>query len=142
MYYLYSSTIHPVFQLTTSRRGRHSFYNCRYIIQYFNSRPHEEVDVILDILEREIFHFNSRPHEEVDILERWYYEFIRYFNSRPHEEVDQLFVGHLLHRSAFQLTTSRRGRRSTFVLSCMMLYFNSRPHEEVDPISLQPSKTY
>ena len=43
-----------VFQLTTSRRGRPPFFKVVCIYEYFNSRPHEEVDAALlhpDLLE-------------------------------------------------------------------------------------------
>ena len=81
------------------------------------------------------------------------------FNSRPHEEVDGYPAIISLTFWAFQLTTSRRGRpfsllislgetcvsthdltkRSTIlllILRCFFICFNSRPHEEVDHIHL------
>ena len=33
---------------------------------YFNSRPHEEVDIIPYLMQIARIYFNSRPHEEVD----------------------------------------------------------------------------
>ena len=36
------------------------------ILNYFNSRPHEEVDDMLRIYLYNTVYFNSRPHEEVD----------------------------------------------------------------------------
>ena len=79
---------------------------------YFNSRPHEEVDLdrfafecdIIDISTHDLtkrstlwaflqwqdsFYFNSRPHEEVDNGPGDNLIVHRYFNSRPHEEVDE-----------------------------------------------------
>ena len=60
------------FQLTTSRRGRHtpgrSFFSPT---TSFNSRPHEEVDTLRtpSALSATVC-FNSRPHEEVDSVPR------------------------------------------------------------------------
>ena len=34
---------------------------------YFNSRPHEEVDIIPYLMQIARIYFNSRPHEEVDL---------------------------------------------------------------------------
>ena len=78
-----------VFQLTTSRRGRRYDYDSDGTYKHFNSRPHEEVDLVQiftsklflisthDLTKRSTVyapltvkssynHFNSRPHEEVD----------------------------------------------------------------------------
>ena len=39
------SSSSEVFQLTTSRRGRHkAMQQHNFVVEYFNSRPHEEVD--------------------------------------------------------------------------------------------------
>ena len=60
----------------------------------FNSRPHKEVDTILDAEIRAHDPFNSRPHKEVD------HNVVRFtkpslsFNSRPHKEVDA--VSHIV----------------------------------------------
>ena len=79
---------------------------------HFNSRPHEEVDIILKPCCESVKYFNSRPHEEVDSgpLLRQYHRY--HFNSRPHEEVDQWLTMHSVSRLTFQLTTSRGGRLS------------------------------
>ena len=123
------------FQLTTSRRGRRRSGICPNFSIYFNSRPHEEVDVTTSPVSISVLYFNSRPHEEVDGKLDWHgwrhfpisthdltkrSTLLRQctltkhtsFNSRPHEEVDLLNLCINLHSS----------------------YFNSRPHEEVDPI--------
>ena len=56
-----------IFQLTTSRRGRpHSPCIATLPKGYFNSRPHEEVDLYRGAGRHCIIYFNSRPHEEVD----------------------------------------------------------------------------
>ncbi len=54
------------FQLTTSRRGRHTQLLPKRFLTYFNSRPHEEVDDTERGRKWRKRHFNSRPHEEVD----------------------------------------------------------------------------
>ena len=63
-----TSADYLIFQLTTSRGGRHQRFDKRDRgCLYFNSRPHEEVDINNF---GGIFvwtHFNSRPHEEVDM---------------------------------------------------------------------------
>ena len=59
-----------------------------------------------------------------------------YFNSRPHEEVDFFFHRLYLPKKIFQLTTSRRGRRTSAKVNQDCSYFNSRPHEEVDAFGL------
>ena len=83
-------------------------------VYYFNSRPHEEVDVTrmrtgnmqglfqLTTSRRGrqptatggifVEHFNSRPHEEVDLTDPLVFHSNRHFNSRPHEEVDNIRV--------------------------------------------------
>ena len=58
-----------LFQLTTSRGGRPCPLSTLQYWYYFNSRPHEEVDVPDVLVSRIQVYFNSRPHEEVD--ERW-----------------------------------------------------------------------
>ena len=102
------------------------------VINYFNSRPHEEVDALSDRIWLSLSYFNSRPHEEVDdkkgvsmsdidisthdltkrsTMEQYQKSFImEHFNSRPHEEVDQLKEPFPQEDQLFQLTTSRRGR--------------------------------
>ena len=102
-------------------------------ILYFNSRPHEEVDIpfiIADTL------FNISTHDltkrsTIQIQTGFHRE--NYFNSRPHEEVDcfctlEIIIDYIsthdltkrstiypsglsTSNATFQLTTSRRGRR-------------------------------
>ena len=59
-----------------------------------------------------------------------------HFNSRPHEEVDITAGVNLIFQLAFQLTTSRRGRRNRNHCDHDQGNFNSRPHEEVDTVSI------
>ena len=109
---LYHSNYDDVFQLTTSRRGRQ--LSCPYgrrLIGYFNSRPHEEVDVLERIacMDRDKFQLTTSRRGRLTIPVSLYFW------------------------PKFQLTTSRRGRLSV-VTGCspVIMYFNSRPHEEVD----------
>ena len=127
----FSSSI--TFQLTTSRRGRRSSPLTSSCTQYFNSRPHEEVDrwsSSVSMVERLFQLTTSRRGRHVflpkvdgrgiisthDLTKRSTYigdphtVYRSHFNSRPHEEVDQRYVRH---RNFFH-------------------HFNSRPHEEVD----------
>ena len=82
-----------------------------YLFLCFNSRPHEEVDLLLrgglckctsvsthDLTKRS-------THSQVLLLHPY-----QRFNSRPHEEVDQTKQGDQTADFLFQLTTSRRGR--------------------------------
>ena len=90
---------------------------------YFNSRPHEEVDHFSG--SRWIHHanFNSRPHEEVDGKRPIMYWQNTNFNSRPHEEVDGMADIEHTGYNVFQLTTSRRGRRSLESLLILRISF-------------------
>ena len=122
-----------MFQLTTSRRGRHLWRFVIFVLNRFNSRPHEEVDFlrcheahcavvsthdltkrstsILNVEQPPLYRFNSRPHEEVDRRGLSCCPGSPCFNSRPHEEVDGQVVIVVILPLMFQLTTSRRGRR-------------------------------
>ena len=86
------------FQLTTSRRGR----RCPRIFHKWQGR-----------------YFNSRPHEEVDVRLYRIIIFIRYFNSRPHEEVDNNTASNCLNIiiSTHDLT-KRSTRFNNFVYQC------------------------
>ena len=79
------------------------------------------------------FYFNSRPHKEVDSILQSSLRNHLYFNSRPHKEVDAFIF--FLSGSGLSISTHDLTRRSTscFLQAVMMpLYFNSRPHKEVD----------
>ena len=78
------------FQLTTSRRGRLHCFPESARPEPFNSRPHAEVDIPV-----------------TTILHGW-----TAFNSRPHAEVDCPVRKNCWKIQIFQLTTSRRGRRT------------------------------
>ncbi len=81
-----------------------------FILSFFNSRPHAEVDRMGHIQYGTMILFNSRPHAEVDQNRINLWTQLAIFNSRPHAEVD--------HRKA---CCTLRG-----------YLFNSRPHAEVD----------
>ena len=77
-------------------------------------------------------YFNSRPHEEVDTVTGLNMLTRDYFNSRPHEEVDGSAIATT---SAVDISTHDLTKRSTVLSSNSVnesRYFNSRPHEEVD----------
>ena len=108
------------------------YRNCK---NYFNSRPHEEVDQPHSVDAIIHLYFNSRPHEEVDgyvfiecpICHISTHDLTRrstlrclsdaienlHFNSRPHEEVDCMNNNAFQQYRVFQLTTSRGGRRTS-----------------------------
>ena len=77
-----------------TRRSTYNWFVSSNLFIYFNSRPHEEVDLVYNIVQKlvHISNFNSRPHEEVDVLPAERSPNTIYFNSRPHEEVDILFT--------------------------------------------------
>ena len=102
--------ISVIFQLTTSRRGRHN----RAVSVPVNSN------------------FNSLPHAEVDHITSVTLLIHHYFNSLPHAEVDSSAWRWLYGQRIFQLTTSRRGRRDNRSAWMLLEHFNSLPHAEVD----------
>ena len=129
-----------MFQLTTSRRGRH--LPCLLLL-YTSC-------------------FNSRPHEEVDLISARFGVVIVLFQLTTSRRGRPLYFSGSAGRNVFQLTTSRRGRRqrykgicpvcgvsthdltkrSTFLRACLCLKrlrFNSRPHEEVDVFCSWPN---
>ena len=121
------------FQLTTSRRGRQNETEIRKIRSKISTHDLTKRSTLKMIrLSDYRTDFNSRPHEEVD-------------NQIDYPSDGETISTHdLTKRStgtevlpdmdeAFQLTTSRRGRR--FCLNIRrprIFHFNSRPHEEVD----------
>ena len=145
-----------VFQLTTSRRGRqYKVGRLLQALEYFNSRPHEEVDAEHSEASREGTHFNSRPHEEVDITAGVNLIFQLAFQLTTSRRGRHGNYEHTCADFTFQLTTSRRGRRRSatcwrygivisthdltkrstqelFLAFARIQDFNSRPHEEVD----------
>ena len=154
-----------LFQLTTSRGGRHVLY-CVWCLlwRYFNSRPHEEVDSFSSLLTFSEYVFQLTTSRGGRLLAAPLKIFtsaisthdltrrstlcsfplcfsFRYFNSRPHEEVDFDEVALMPESFVFQLTTSRGGRRGCPSESRTgYSYFNSRPHEEVDQIPTKPKE--
>ena len=106
------------FQLTTSRRGRLCYLQARTTKRYFNSRPHEEVDFIYG-MEFVVMYISTH-----DLTKR---------STSTNQAV--------LPQVPFQLTTSRRGRHSSFSAAKSQENFNSRPHEEVDQ-SLEQQVNY
>ena len=79
-----------MFQLTTSRRGRHQAEHGKRSELCFNSRPHEEVD------------FPSTSPYSLLVVST--HDLTKRSTSKR---------GTLLYLKEFQLTTSRRGRRSS-----------------------------
>ena len=64
-------TLSVIFQFTTSQGGR--LFENQYSDEMscsFNSRPHKEVDNVINVNQVMICSFNSRPHKEVDELDK------------------------------------------------------------------------
>ena len=125
---------YKIFQLTSSRRGWHSFRVLILLYKYFNSHPHEEDD-------------------DVSVLFCYYKQII---STHILTKRMTTLWGHInIIPTTFQLTSSRRGWRckrwflgdgmiiSTHILTkrmtewwkqwlCWNWYFNSHPHEEDD----------
>ena len=123
-----------LFQLTTSQGGRLWQRGIVYLANYFNSRPHKEVDgesfwwfiECINISTHDL----TRRSTECVWLNFWRR---RYFNSRPHKEVDNRPSVPVFTSKIFQLTTSQGGRLLLRQRKqTMHTYFNSRPHKEVD----------
>ncbi len=134
------------FQLTTSRRGRPTFW-CEGTLEEILS-THDLTQRSTGELKRELSNvklsthdltqrstlrlerkkgfqktFNSRPHAEVDGGISPLSENQNSFNSRPHAEVDALLFAFIISVIPFQLTTSRRGRRSPHHIYRMPCFF-------------------
>ena len=77
-----AETTHKIFQLTASRRG-----------WLYCSSPSGALD-----------YFNSQPHEEADLLEVSCYQIDQYFNSQPHEEADGNFAQKFLVQNCIFVT--------------------------------------
>ena len=135
-----------IFQLTTSRGGRHNLVMFSDRANNFNSRPHEEVDRYDNRSCNWRSDFNSRPHEEVDSFFDNLSIALNHFNSRPHEEVDSIchpflcipyISTHDLTRrstikgilpdklTVFQLTTSRGGRQQLGLIERIFEYIST-----------------
>ena len=107
--YYKSTSATELFQLTTSQGGRPFMpviIASRHL--HFNSRPHEEVDVVSKVLDATCSSFQLTTSR----------------GGRPIRTTD---FSQIL---PFQLT--RRSTRFCHVRPLQASYFNSRPHEEVD----------
>ena len=102
------------FQLTTSRRGRRKIALCQVpslLFQLTTSRRGRPIEIGGDTTG---LHFNSLPHAEVDLAAPFLPGSPSYhFNSLPHAEVDSSYPFIMFKLMLFQLTTSRRGRQLT-----------------------------
>ena len=143
-----------VFQLTTSRRGRRNTIKALLPPSYFNSRPREEVDVVSKVLDATCSSFQLTTSQGGRPLDNWWLDHIRCISTHDLTRRSTPETVKIVALDAFQLTTSRRGRRKSvlyppfsgsFQLTTsqggrlplpapcpITRYFNSRPHEEVD----------
>ena len=77
-------------------------------------------------------YFNSRPHEEIDAFYRCLINVLVISTHDLARRSTTEFYDLGLGSSTFQLTTSRRGRLEKHTKTVPPTYFNSRPHKEVD----------
>ena len=121
-----------LFQLTASQGGWLIFATCLlFLINYFNSQPHKEADLVWHRLRGIYPYFNSQPHKEADhgeevevaVWEISTHSLTRRLTTRPCESSGNAFIStHSLTRrltiqactlsdmpSAFQLTASQGG---------------------------------
>ena len=114
-----------IFQLTTSRRGRHLQNQRERRKNHLSTHDLTQRSTCMATYRLVIeLSFNSRPHAEVDSHNSGLSKTLPTFNSRPHAEVDSGLEGEFT-TDFFQLTTSRRGRHQYFT------YFM----QNFDPIS-------
>ena len=111
------SSSKSIFQLTTSRRGRLLPRQCTPTTHtYFNSRPHEEVDMCK---KAQVFHaltFQLTTSRRGRRFVSFFLKQESYFNSRPHEEVDKRSIaGYMLEAS---ISTHDLTKRSTISCTC------------------------
>ena len=130
-----------IFQLTTSRGGRHFRHHrpsCPAIIS-----THDLTRRSTRVAFRKnwkIKSFNSRPHEEIDAFYRCLINVLVISTHDLARRSTTEFYDLGLGSSTFQLTTSRRGRLEKHTKTVPPTYFNSRPHKEVDPeIASEPT---
>ena len=121
------------FQLTTSQGGRlgGKLY-AQLIYEYFNSRPHKEVDCnnhtlhpFIEISTHDLTRRSTSGCTCPDFQKRISTHDLTRRSTRYTLAVDR--------RASFQLTTSQGGRRLAFAIRTLAIsHFNSRPHKEVD----------
>ena len=100
------------FQLTTSQGGRLNLLSFRFRVEHFNSRPHKEVDMVVDPVSGYMVPFQLTTSQ----------------GGRRYTRTKEIY------KNTFQLTTSQGGRHLSAPLRESCIYFNSRPHEEIDHV--------
>ena len=120
-----------IFQLTTSRGGRPEAMSALALHLHFNSRPHEEVDIIHhNTIESMYKYFNSRPRKE------WQMETTEHeLDISTHDLARRSTVPHDPETGLLIISTHDLTRRSTKSNASTILNgvnFNSRSHKEVD----------
>ena len=121
-----------VFQFTTSQGGRPARRALRPPEQYFNSRPHKEVDVLFDsticsklISIHDLTRRSTIPKASDNLPAT--FQFTTSQGGRQDIETAYMII------IIFQFTTSQGGRlRGGILADNTKGYFNSRPHKEVD----------
>ena len=116
-----------VFQLTTSRGGRPVYTNQLFkqsnISTHDLTRRSTYIDLVLMLFG---IYFNSRPHEEVDLIQRLVWTLVIHFNSRPHEEVDRRYGNPYRY---LDISTHDLTRRSTAYEKVRSIVSNISTHD-------------
>ncbi len=101
-------------------------------LSYFNSRPHEEVDLTgkFGNLMCDSFQLTTSRRGRLIPSESPY--LLPIFQLTTSRRGRRAIASQYLGSGTFQLTTSRRGRLPGVLPLFLERYFNSRPHEEVD----------
>ena len=102
-----------IFQLTTSRRGRlvDGVLRSTYIDISTHDLTKRSTAVSNFMFDSQL-HFNSRPHEEVDACCESYTMLCNDISTHDLTKRSTLHLLSIVYSVIFQLTTSRRGRRS------------------------------
>ena len=100
-----------LFQLTTSQGGRPEWRLEKIGKSSLSTHDLARRSTLAIVRDEQVcYYFNSRPHEEVDLVLVENDHLYWYFNSRPREEVDISNLKKAILTNTFQLTTSRGGR--------------------------------
>ena len=120
---------YPISTHDLTRRSTHTQMIITFLMDYFNSRPHEEVDSCSTFPDSISSLFQLTTSRGGRQLSSSHTTSVVYFNSRPHEEVDEVRGGAEWTSGIFQLTTSRGGRQQFHTtlrhlkLSFLCLYY-------------------
>ena len=125
-----------VFQLTASRRGwRNPWIPLMYLINHFNSQPHEEADPTGQATDAASFTFQLTASRRGWQLQCLNFQQLWYFNSQPHEEADEVQENAIKINGISTHSLTKRLTAIAGLCGNIQQDFNSQPHEEADIIS-------